>query len=242
MKRIRLTQEQISKVQKIVGRHKSYSSLSTSRVDAFEFSKNIGIKICPYCNINYIYTIYEEEGKPVVRPDIDHFSPKSLFPDLQLNPMNLVPSCLVCNERLKRDIPFCRARYLHPYYDDFDSIMEFKLDFLDFRASDYLDAENFKIIFHKREDAKEDDLKRANRNIDVFKLEERYQQHKDTVINLLSRIRAYNTYKNQEIASLIYGNLKSSISLSLLFPEMNCEINQTSLGKLKRDVLHDYLK
>lgn len=72
--------------------------------DAF-FSKNehirrVDIEICPYCGRNYIY--YAEHPtksnpKTLVKPDIDHFLPKSIYPYLAMNYYNMVPSCISCN-------------------------------------------------------------------------------------------------------------------------------------------------
>lgn len=243
MKRIYLTQEQIEQSKKILSPYKSYSAFSRNKCSAFAFVENIGIRICPYCNINYIYTVRQVGGKPVIRPDIDHFCPKSIFPDLQLDSMNLVPSCQICNERLKRNILFCRTKYIHPYYDDFDSIMKFRINLVKFDKWSFLKAANITIDLQERVCAKSEDIQRAKNNIYVFKLLERYQQHKDIVINIFTRLQVYNKYKSREIAELIYnGKINYEIPLSFLFPEMNCDINQTSLGKLERDILNEYLK
>ena len=97
---------------------------------AFEFLRILGLHFCPYCNIN------------------DHFLPKSENPEKQLDLENLVPSCLMCNQRLKGTTPFSDAEYLNPYKEDFDSIMEIKLDLI---GANYLSEDNFKIIFEKKQ-------------------------------------------------------------------------------------------
>lgn len=72
--------------------------------DAF-FSKNehisrVDIEICPYCGRNYIYYAeHPTKSNPytMVKPDIDHFLPKSEYPYLAMNYYNMIPSCISCN-------------------------------------------------------------------------------------------------------------------------------------------------
>ena len=70
------------------------------------FDKNqhiarIGLDVCPYCGrISIIAVPHPTPTNPdtQVKPDIDHFLPKSEYPYLALNYFNLVPSCKTCNE------------------------------------------------------------------------------------------------------------------------------------------------
>jgi len=62
-------------------------------------AKNIGMKTCPYCNRQHTFTIYR--GKEI-RPQFDHFYPKSKYPFFALSFYNLVPICPTCNH-LKKD-------------------------------------------------------------------------------------------------------------------------------------------
>lgn len=67
-------------------------------------SKLLGIKTCYYCETAYIntYTTWDK-GKQETRRqfDVDHFLPKDTCPLLGLSLFNFVPSCQVCNSRLK---------------------------------------------------------------------------------------------------------------------------------------------
>lgn len=240
MKRIDLSNKRKSAANAILSKYTTYSQFSTNKVDAYKFTNIIGVKICPYCNIEYIYTVYDEKGEPVFRPDIDHFipkNPKTGNPKLQLELTNLIPSCAICNERLKRDVPFSKMDYIHPYFDDFDSIMVFHVDIKDL---DYLSEENFDIRIDSKESAEDDDIRRANNNILIFKLKERYQFHKDTVINLFKRISYYKAAKQNEIMGIL-GNTKNTANIQFLFPEKYNDTNNTSLGKLKKDIISQYL-
>lgn len=238
MKRIELSNKQIENARKLLSKFNNYSIFSKCKTAAYSFTNLIGIKICPYCNIEYIYTVYDENGEPVFRPDIDHFVPKNSTtgnPKLQLELTNLIPSCSICNERLKRDAPFSRRKYLHPYFDDFDSIMKFHLDIKDIN---YFNEDNFEICLYPADSAKKNDINKAKNNISIFKLIERYEFHKDTVVELFKRISYYNTSKQNEIFGILNAN---NDNFKMQFPEKYADINRTSLGKLKQDILKLYL-
>lgn len=59
--------------------------------------------------------VYTETGKGVAKRqfDIDHFLPKGKCPPVALSLFNFVPSCPVCNERIKReDLPYVNLNEL----------------------------------------------------------------------------------------------------------------------------------
>ena len=217
MKKIELSNKQKADANSILSKFTAYPEFSSNKEAAYKFTNIIGVKICPYCNIEYVYTVYDDNGLPVFRPDIDHFvpkNPKTGNPALQLDLMNLVPSCGICNERLKRDKPFSINDNVHPYFDDFDSIIIFHINLHDV---DYFSEQNFEIKLEAKESVTTNDLKKADNNILVFKLKERYQFHKDTVVEIFKRIAFYNSSKQNEILEILgKGNL---INASFLFPE-----------------------
>lgn len=84
-----------------------------------EFIKSLGVKVCPYCNRQYI-TFYEDGTADYkTTADADHYYPKAGYPILQMNIFNLVPSCSVCNSRTKGTSD---ERHLYPYEDSSDSL------------------------------------------------------------------------------------------------------------------------
>jgi hypothetical protein len=62
-----------------------------------DFVNLLNLRICPYCGRAYIYSVQRAGSKTVVKPQIDHFLPKSKYPFLALSFMNLIPSCQTCN-------------------------------------------------------------------------------------------------------------------------------------------------
>lgn len=244
MKKINLTDEQIKQAKDVLSKFKDYDAFSDSKNNAYSFTKIICVKVCPYCNINYIYTVFSEDGDAVLRPDIDHYFCKSKYKKYQLCLYNLIPSCMPCNERLKGSENFMKTPYLHPYFHDFHSIMRFSVSLN--KTTDYLDEDNIEIFFVSKSNSAPL-VVRAKNNIKIFKLVERYQYHKDQVVDLFKKSKYYWKAKRDEISRLFSKNSDTSTTLhsylpleSILFSEKDCDINQVSLGKLKKDIINYY--
>ncbi|MBU3133104.1 hypothetical protein KPL40_11635 [Clostridium gasigenes] len=106
---------------------KSSDNFRWSRHD---FINKLNIKVCPYCNRNYItsYISSKEDiliGKQRKKTtaDADHYYCKDSYPILAINIYNLIPSCGVCNSKMKgnkvKDKAGC---HLYPYKDDSDAL------------------------------------------------------------------------------------------------------------------------
>jgi len=66
------------------------------------FICSLGVQVCPYCNRNYITSYEESKNDYKTTADGDHYYLKSLYPILQLNVYNIIPSCSVCNSKMKK--------------------------------------------------------------------------------------------------------------------------------------------
>lgn len=84
---------------------------------------SIGIRTCPYCNRNYISSYGEKGNKSTA--DLDHFYQKKQYPLFALSLFNFVPSCSVCNSRMKNTYPADSA--LYPYEEGFEDDARFEL-------------------------------------------------------------------------------------------------------------------
>ena len=65
--------------------------LSNGKYNAYHLAEKLDIPTCPYCNRMYTKTVTGEAGEKVIRPEFDHWFPKSQYPSissifLQLNP------------------------------------------------------------------------------------------------------------------------------------------------------------
>lgn len=178
------------------------------KLDKWEFINNIKIDTCSYCNRNYIYTTKKNKE---VKPEIDHFFPKSKYPILGLSYFNLIPSCKSCNgfgAKEEKD-PFV-FNLINPYLlknDDFVFTHKIKniaiVNPLTGKSDVEIGFANFK-----------------QGHLDVFNLKELYELHFDHVLELIikrnvkysKKYRAYlNSYKGlklskAEIDRMILGN------------------------------------
>jgi hypothetical protein len=215
----------------ILKKYTDYKQLSADKSNAYKYTALFNIRACPYCNINYVYTV---EG--AVRPDIDHFIAQTSTGGgvVALDPDNLVPACIQCNMRVKNRLPFTRSTHIHPLFDDFDSIKRFGVIF---GTSSSLTEDSITIIFMDESFADPGDVQRADTNIKDLKLEGRYEAHRIDALKILRKIEFYNQSRLQEIA--ILTNTKDDLE-DHLFEDKCCAINQHPLGKLKRDIIRQY--
>ncbi|OOH80545.1 hypothetical protein BOW65_11750 [Pseudomonas koreensis] len=84
----------------------------------------LSIAVCPYCALECVQAFPEIE----VRPELDHFFPKSRFPFLAVGLYNLIPAGGICNQRHKRDNLMLGR--LNPYVTGFEQGAVFKFGFL----------------------------------------------------------------------------------------------------------------
>ena len=249
MQKITLNQEQQKKLNSILNRYSSYAKFSATKKDAYEYTAILGVRVCPYCNINYTYTVYERPGNdglpgtyssPVCRPDLDHFKAQSAKAGegLGLAQQNLVPSCQQCNSRIKLRQIFHSTTHIHPFEDDFDSIKRFTIDL---NSPDFLNRGNFTIRFVDRS-LDVGDVARANKSISDLKLVPRYQYHKEEVLDLFKKAAFYHRHRLKEIGELV-GEGISAIELRrhLFLSELR-QINESPLAKLRRDILEIILR
>ena len=234
MKKIVRNRNKENEIRKILGRYKAYKAFSENRKDAYRVAELYDVKVCPYCNINYTYAVYTKD-KFVCRPDFDHFSLKSKNKNLALDIDNLVPCCQQCNSRVKLRKFFFLKTHVHPFFDDFDSLADFLVDVENVGLIHK--EENFKILCLPQNGVSLLEKKKVRNSIRELGIEERYQFHKDVVGTIIKHGYLYNKYRCEEIGSLVDpGQGINYAALSLLFPDIDCDINKTSLGKLKRDV------
>ena len=74
-------------------------------IDRIKFVNTLGVKVCPYCNRNYI-----NSSKNKTHCQFDHFINKNKYPILATSFYNLVPVCPSCNH-IKSDDDFSYSPY-----------------------------------------------------------------------------------------------------------------------------------
>ncbi len=153
---------------------KGYESIVSDKM-AYEFIKALDVKVCPYCNINYISYVRDNKNK-AVRPALDHFYPKEKYPWFAISLYNLVPICKDCNS-LKSNKFTSRLRSAYKISENNnDFVFEIDYNILDKNMS----------LKDIEEEIKKIDFKKSIKgNKEIFKLFERYQFHKDIVAEIL---------------------------------------------------------
>ncbi|HFU75447.1 MAG TPA: hypothetical protein ENK66_04300 [Arcobacter sp.] len=195
---------------------------SRKRYGAYYFVKALGLNSCPYCNRNYTFVVDSNNGK--LRPEIDHFYPKSIYPFLAMSFYNLIPSCSICNhtksDKVKEDLE-------NPY---------------DIEANDYCftytpQSVEFSVVEKEKYnfDSFEIAINGNQSNIKLFKLEELYKQHKDIVLELLIK-KAY--YPQSYIEELSKFGFSEDEIYRYLFSnyQQDEDLHKRPLSKLVRDI------
>ena len=101
-----------------VFRYDTYSK----RVAAVKILKKMKVSVCPYCNRQYIITL----SKGQVRPQFDHYYPKSQYPYLALSLYNMVPCCSVCN-MAKSALDTLKNPILYPFDEEMGKRVSFEI-------------------------------------------------------------------------------------------------------------------
>jgi hypothetical protein len=187
--------------------------------------EKLDIKVCPYCNRHYTFTINKNNKK--ISPQLDHFYPKSIYPYLALSFYNLIPSCSVCNHvKLEKKID------IHPYTNSFhENNCHFQIVGKQNGASNTLDwllKNEIKVHFTG-----------DNKNIEVFALKELYNEHIDYVEEILNKVQAYNKgYYNSLIKGYKLGAQPVEIDRLIFGTYLeDAEHEKRPLSKLTKDIL-----
>ncbi len=104
----------------IVAFHSLYDSTASDIADikASVIKLYGGAGLCPYCQID-------------MHKDLDHFLPRSVFPEFSVSSQNLVPACSSCNTTHKKALwgngP--NRLFFHPYFDEIPNVQFIECDF-----------------------------------------------------------------------------------------------------------------
>lgn len=168
---------------------------------------DMDVTVCPYCNRLYTFTV--KTSKRTTRPQFDHYFSKKKYPYFAVSLLNLIPCCGLCNQ-FKSDK---EKKVLYPYSDEFGNDVVFYTESKSRRNKfDYLmgdlDAKNdFEVVFKKAGHICGTEFeKRVDNSIEIFRLLELYNGHKDYILHL---------FWMEQIFTETYID-----SLSKLFPQM----------------------
>lgn len=197
----------------------------------YDFVIKHGLNSCPYCNRNYIFLVDKNENR--LRPEIDHFYPKSIYPFLAMSFYNLIPSCQICNHT-KKDKDAFKDNLKSPYeINFFDFKFKYKpknITFYQINKNKYVE-ERFDIILNKTNSVEKND--------EYFKLNLLYEQHKDIVLDLLLKKTIYTKSYIKELKENF--KLKDDEIYRFLFCNYlkDKDLHKRPLSKLIKDISKD---
>ena len=205
-----------------------------SSVSSKNFIEKVNLKVCPYCNRNYIFN-FRKNNKQESTAQLDHFIDKGTYPYFALCLYNLIPSCSTCNQRKSAKDVLDEPIY-NPYSDNIHNHIKFSAtEILASDTLDFFDEKRINIsIEPKTSDAKIDE------HIETFNIEGLYNNHKDIVAELYQKRIIYSDeYIDELLESFGEGVFESRNDLLRL---ITCgyidddSLNIRPMSKLIKDI------
>jgi len=196
------------------------------------FKEHIDLDTCYYCNIDFVNVFKSTNKHTKSGYTLDHVKPKSEYPHLALSLYNFVPSCYVCNSKLKKNIDIGDVSPTASNFD-FDEKVKFKT-FMQNPNLQIDDARDFDLLL------KEDFTDVYEKYIDVLELDGRYAYHKYKVIEMISKRKAYPDSRIRELADLTQKTeeeVKQDLFGEYLFKDDN--LHKRSFSKLTKDIAQE---
>lgn len=207
-----------------------------SRLNNALFVKDLDVKVCPYCNRNYILN-FQKKGKENATAQLDHFFDKKKYPYLAISIYNLVPSCGTCNQRKSTK----QENIFYPYLESFNNSVKFSLKGI--KSRDELKKENLDFFDEKRIELDYkilNDKDKVEKHIEVFNIKNLYNEHKDIVSELLQKRVIYSDdYLESlldEYEGKLFNNKEDLLRLITGGYIEDKDINKRPLSKLIKDI------
>ena len=196
----------------------------------------LGICSCYYCELAYVNTYQVIVGNTAVKHqhfDVDHYLPKTKCPIIGLSLFNFVPSCQVCNSRIKssRLIGNTRIEWVKysPVSDTYGFENNVKIRLRMHRGPDtqFRKKGEYYVYFRCKNGFR--------KSVDFFHLEERYEFHTMEAMRLKKLKTQYPQSARRKIARLL-GVSETKVREDL-FHEHYLKDNGRCFAKLTRDML-----
>jgi len=215
--------------------YKKFSAKSYTEYRAYALARKLKVNTCPYCNRNYTVTV-ERGKKQIVRPDFDHFFPKSQYPLFSLSFYNLIPSCLICNRTIKGQQKVVYGKYIHPYEEGFGDSLK-----INYRPRDpdsalgINDSYEIEIILDSSDKAK-----RCDKSFTLFRLKELYEEsHNNEIADIIYKHHVSNGRYLENIRNMFPRLATIDELYKLAFGNYFDETHHSKrpLSKLTRDIV-----
>ncbi|MFZ2968990.1 MAG: hypothetical protein WA080_08065 [Sulfuricurvum sp.] len=190
------------------------------------FEDNIEVHTCYFCNIEFINK-FSTSTKTKNGFTLDHFMDKGTYPYLALSLYNLVPSCYVCNSKIKGKN---EIKGLSPTSQnfDFDDKVKFKtfLSNPNLQVDEEADIELF---------LKEDFSDKYQNYLQVLELDGRYGYHKYKVIEMIQKRKDYPDSRIKELA-ILTQKTEEEVKQDLFGMYLKEDLRKCPLSKLIKDI------
>lgn len=202
-----------------------------------KYINKLGIKTCVYCNVQYAYSVSEDEG--YLNYEIDHFLPKSKYPYLCTTFMNLQPSCPTCNKKKSnRDLPDDEELFqLFVEEGSVDDLSPVEFHMTEESLATYIATHNNEDIDMCFRDKNNPKLLKGMD--DFFHINTLYKAHKDVVEELIWKKKIYNQ---------VFMDAYKTLSEDMIFSDVQFrrfiignydreeDIHKRPLAKLTQDI------
>lgn len=217
--------------------------------NAYNYIFGFSPKACPYCNLELTTSLQDclsgNNARYILRPALDHFLPRSLYPFYALCVNNLVPSCSTCNSSLKKDDDFINVLHISPMGESFKNRAKFGLALVndgyiiqavdDLYNENKFDASNFNLVF-------ESDCSKSKQNIKTFELLRRYNHNPSMFRHFLENIPKVRPENIQSAMQFFNTTSEIEVIQCLLHYEpdesKHCDI---PMSIMKRDLINRYI-
>ncbi len=207
------------------------------------------IRVCPYCQRQYI-TNYKEDNNYKTTADLDHFYSQEKYPYLALSLYNFIPSCQICNSRMKGTEEFSLDKNIYPHKEGFGKEYKFTSTNIHLLNPKYNKVEFKRNIKFTHTDPKF--YNRVEKNIKDLKLDKVYEDsHNEYLKSMVENIQSYPPTKLAEIDDLFQKKgtiltpierkkLKLDLQELVLKPYKDRIEKGEPLAKLTKDILEEY--
>ena len=199
--------------------------LNYDKYNAYDLAEKLDIPTCPYCNRTYTKTVITKNRENIIRPEFDHWFPKSEYPLLALSFYNLIPSCHICNSNVKGKTEFKLETHFHPYNPSSNLKATFSYN--------HKSYDDYKIKINTKDDF-------SHNSVEAFQLENIYQAHEDEVKDLIKIRQAYSDKYIEILKRSLKGLPLSKEDIYRLAFGVHYEedkFDRRPLSKLKKDIL-----
>jgi len=191
------------------------------------FQENVEVDTCYYCNIDFI-NIFKNNNETKNAFTLDHVLEKADYPFLALSLYNLVPSCYVCNSKVKDSkISFDSFSPTNKSFD-FNEKVKFK----SFIINENLQIEDKKDFYIK---LIESYSSKYDKYIESLNLNNRYDYHKYKVLEMINKRRNYPDSRIKEL-SILTQKTEEDIKQDLFGIYLDEDLSKKPFSKLIKDI------